>query len=60
MRPCDCTDQHKADQLNEQGISYNNRSLGVAGGQATIRMPGVTVMMPVGQLRKLVEWFMED
>lgn len=60
MRPCDCTDNHTADQLDHQGFSFNDKSIEVKPPVVVLKVGACTVRIPMGTFKRFATWYLED
>ena len=61
MRPCDCKDQHTVDnELNEQGISYNDASIEVRPLSVVLCISPCTMKIPQVKFKRFAEWYLAD
>lgn len=60
LRPCDCTDNHLAMQLNEQAIAINENSLKVEHGKAVLTIGHTTINIPLKHFKIFATWFLEE
>jgi hypothetical protein len=60
MRPCDCQDIHSAEQLNEQGISYNGNSITIAPPAVILKIDSCELRIPMCLFKRFAEWYLEE
>ena len=61
MKPCDCHDLYTClNQLNEQGVQYNNYSLSVQPSLVIIKMPMIEIKIPQSIFERFAKWYLED
>ncbi len=59
LRPCDCTDEHKARLLDNRGIKHNNEGVTVEYGRVTLELGTTTVKISVHRFKQFAKWFLE-
>lgn len=60
IRPCDCTDEAKAEQLDHRGIKHNDQGISVEFGKVKIEIGTMTVTVPVNRFKQWSEWFLVE
>jgi hypothetical protein len=60
IRPCDCIDIASAQELNEQGIGYNNQSITVKPNVVVLTMDHTEIKIPMDRFKMFAEWYLEE
>jgi len=60
LRPADCTDESKANSLNEQGIGHNDQSIMLEPAVVVLTMGHTKVRIPQGRFKQFAEWYLEE
>jgi len=60
IRPCDCIDITSAQELNEQGIGYNNQSIMVKPNVVVLTMDHTEIKIPMDRFKMFAEWYLEE
>lgn len=57
--PADCIDQREADELQEQGIKFNEDSLEICPNYVILTIGSCTLKIGMNRFRKFAEWYLE-
>jgi hypothetical protein len=60
LRPADCHDQVTANQLNEQGIAFNEDSLTVEPAVVVLKIGSCTLRIPQRKFQHFAEWYLQE
>ena len=60
MKPSEAKDQYSIDQLNEQGLKYNEEAFTLRSNVVVYSKPGLEVSIPRHLFERFIDWYQED